>query len=235
MEYSLRIVDLELDKLYNDTFVRNNRLSTASDYLDFIIMNILVLEVTTQMMIANVIMPNIISKLDATDAGWIRDFYFVKVYTDATAQYHIESAILLKEVCKKLLYQKYIYFNVLSANVPPEEEVDPDNPPDPVVPDPAPDGDDSVRYVYSNVMQIEPNDLPAIDPDYVGIQQPVVSTNMYALGYPQLPTLPATASGELPLFYKDTYYEALRSYSRTISTNTIQKAFNIRSVSILPA
>ena len=226
MELSLRIIDLNLEKVYNGTIVSNNDLANATDYLDYIIMNILVLEKTTQSLIANVIMPNINSKLDPTDAGWIRDFYFQKVYIDATQTLNLESALLLKEVCKKLLYNKYVYKNILSPHVPEDLEVDPV---DPVTP-PA-NTVDTERYQYDDVMSILPNDNPAIDPEFIGVHREIIKTDRYIVDYPVLPDLPATAEDDLPMYYKDTYYEALRLFSKTIASNTAQLTHNLLGLS----
>jgi len=237
MDYSLKIIDMDLDKVYNEDVVANNGLSRATDYLDYIIMNILILERTTQLVIINSIMPNLSSKLDPTDAGWIRDYYFQKVYIDTTQTFNIESAVLLKEICKKLLYNKYVYKNILSSYVPPEVVVDPedgDDGGDPVVP-PAPvtGDDDSTRYYYGIVMVLEPNEEPAIDPDFIGVQQEVILTDRYVIDYPVLPNLPATADGELPVYYKDTYFEALRAFTKTIAMNTVRQTHNVTNLTFI--
>jgi len=228
MDYSLRIDDLDLNKVYNDTIISNNGLSNATDYLDYIIMNILVLEKTTQLLIANIIMPNLADKLDPTEAGWIKDFYFTKVYIDNDKSLNLESAILLKEVCKKLLYHKYVYKNVLKPFVPDtvvEPPANPVTPADPTTPD-------VKRYSYGMVMTLEPNGEPSINPDNIGVTREIITTDMYEVDFPVLPELPATADGVLPLFYKDTYYEALRLFSNTIATNTAQLTSNIPDLSI---
>ena len=230
MDYSLRIDDLDLNKVYNDTIISNNGLSNATDYLDYIIMNILVLEKTTQLLIANIIMPNLADKLDPTEAGWIKDFYFTKVYMDNNKSLNLESAILLKEVCKKLLYHKYVYKNVLSPVIPDTDTntnidfsstpMDPNHP-------------DVERYKYDSVMTIGPNEEPSIIKEYIGTNREIITTDIYSVDFPVLPDLPETADGKLPVFYKDTYYEALRLFSNTIANNTAQLTHNVPDLSIM--
>ena len=232
MKHSLHIDDLNLDKLYNETVVSNNGLANATDYLDYIIMNVLVLERTTQLLIVNVIIPNLADKLDPTDAGWIKDFYLTKVYTDSTKSLHLESAILLKEVCKKLLYHKYVYKNILSPVIP-DTVTEPSDDSDDSSTPMDPNHPDVERYNYDSVMTIGPNEEPSIIKEYIGTNREIITTDIYSIDFPVLPDLPATADGPLPVFYKDTYYEALRLFSNTIANNTAQLTHNVPDLSIM--